>query len=473
MTAQALHFSIDGAYLTEFARTRVLEGRWDHAWATLMEGLDGMTAEIALRILKGDAKLTGRNNDVGLEDDDDTEYKAAFARMFSGVYVTSDGEYMEPYAVVTSWGIDDKKGAVDATDSDFLQETSNGQPRYEGEYKGVGVGAINKSGRSLFYANDPRNDVVRSVNAGEVGGGEVPGPAHVLFRRAKNYPIILAATAPLNDPQAAFDAYVAADRYLDVRGWTRSFGNRDDEFAGEPVAETKTLRSRMVDEAETRMAKLEEELNGYRVTIDKQAGDDWFDIEIEGRTLVVPNAPFMNWALNRTQGRHFAPEWKIVTRSGMKMINDDPYHTDYLIASYWKDTKERLGLGAMEGAVREALYGRMFDLQETMLSFKCGVLCGEGYADGKIVHLKPGDRLKAGEIGVIPNAGPDYVEAAFDAITHGTAIITEAGGAMAHLATVGREKNLRLVRVKDARTLYPEGRKVTVHCTGGFVSLAS
>lgn len=77
-----------------------------------------------------------------------------------------------------------------------------------------------------------------------------------------------------------------------------------------------------------------------------------------------------------------------------------------------------------------------------------------------------------GEIAVIRNAGPDYVYAAQEAIEQGGALITEAGGSMAHLVTVFRDQNLRIVRVPDARKLYPAGRSATVDCDKGQVRLA-
>lgn len=59
-----------------------------------------------------------------------------------------------------------------------------------------------------------------------------------------------------------------------------------------------------------------------------------------------------------------------------------------------------------------------------------------------------------------------------DLLKYGGAIITERGGALAHLAVVGRELNLRLVRMENARKLYPAGIEVAVDCDKGQINVS-
>lgn len=114
-----------------------------------------------------------------------------------------------------------------------------------------------------------------------------------------------------------------------------------------------------------------------------------------------------------------------------------------------------------------AAYNLKFDLQEEFLSFKIPVLSGGGSVFGEIIHLKKGDRLPMGKVGIIRNAGPDYVQAAFDAIDNNSALITLVGGSLSHLASVGREKGLRLVRIEDALKKLPEGTVVQLDLDKG------
>lgn len=63
---EIVHFSIDGEWLTEHVRSLwAREDRPDHALKTLVEGLEGMTEEIAVTILDGRFKLVGSSRDEG------------------------------------------------------------------------------------------------------------------------------------------------------------------------------------------------------------------------------------------------------------------------------------------------------------------------------------------------------------------------------------------------------------------------
>jgi hypothetical protein len=66
--------------------------------------------------------------------------------------------------------------------------------------------------------------------------------------------------------------------------------------------------------------------------------------------------------------------------------------------------------------------------------------------------------VTVGAVAVIPHAGPDYIEAALSA----GAVITERGGAMAHLANIGRERHILIVRLEGARRRFVIGDEVTV-----------
>lgn len=503
-----VYFKIHGDHLTNLARDRVLEGRWDHGLRILTEGLHGMTVDIALKILRGDAKLTGVNT-VDLEDDDATEYKAELDYHFGGVYIDDKGRFMQAYAVVTSWGPEDFRCNIAPTPgSDVVQGTSNGTRRWNDV---MCTDPFNVSWRSIFYADDQRLDVMRLCSLGADWKPRVgylqDGAQHVLFKELTQYPSLImnrSNGSPTEAAQARLAVGALKERGYKVIWPADHFNIRYDltdprtappesvgaTRHGEPDTEAMPVRQSFQmptrEEIEARQAQLATESEqfaaseeAWRVEVLEQAGDDLFEAEIDGRTLVIPRAPFEHWVLRGTAGRHLAKPWSPVCPSGIKMINDDPYHTDWLIASCWKGTEDYLNSDSMMGGfggktqLADDLYSLKFDTQEKMLGFKAGVLSGEGRAEGVVVHLKPGDRLKEGQIGVIPNAGPDFVEAAQDAVTYRSALITEKGGAVAHLVTVFREQDLKIVRVAKARTVYPEGTKVTVNCTTGEVALWS
>ena len=95
-------------------------------------------------------------------------------------------------------------------------------------------------------------------------------------------------------------------------------------------------------------------------------------------------------------------------------------------------------------------------------------MCGQGSVTGKVLHPKEDEEVPPGSIIVIPHAGPEYAIPAMSAGETG-AIITELGGELAHLTVLGREMNLRMVRLENALALYPAGITLEVDCDRGRI----
>ncbi|AXQ68438.1 hypothetical protein HOT99_gp179 [Caulobacter phage CcrBL10] len=202
----------------------------------------------------------------------------------------------------------------------------------------------------------------------------------------------------------------------------------------------------------------------YRKAILAQAGDDFFDLaytDVDGKDVVlkVPTAPFEQWALWRTAGSHLAKPWKRVTYTGFKMFGDDPYHTDWVLGAGLNPEDWPI-VESDNPPLHKAAWDKRFQLAEEKLGGNMRVLLGKGFVTGKIVMLKPGETLSPGEIGVIRNAGPDFVQAAQSAIEHNTALICENGGSVAHLVVEYLDKPLRLTRIENARKIFKDGMTV-------------
>lgn len=189
----------------------------------------------------------------------------------------------------------------------------------------------------------------------------------------------------------------------------------------------------------------------------------------EEMTLRVPRLPFLWWALRRTgMASQVLEEYKPSSYSGIKMYNDDPYHTDWLLGggypifeSYGDDYCEYR-------RVMDCAFSQYFKLQEEMLSFEVAVLCGEGYASGRPEFPGKGERCKKEDaIAIIPNAGPDYLEAALSA----KAVIVERGGSMAHLVTVLRPQGVIIVREENAIEKYKWAPHLSISTTTGKITV--
>ncbi|AFU86724.1 hypothetical protein D869_gp190 [Caulobacter phage CcrRogue] len=547
MTAETmtLSFRIEGAALVERARDRVIEGAWEHGLRILVEGLHGMTYEIAIDILMGKYTLGGWSSDpegVYLteqdpEDETFKRYKETFDFQFAGVFKDETGRIMRPYAIVDSYGKKDfdSKYRYDHARARGSDEFLSRPVRY---HDILGKDPIDWAYRALHYANLPQQDIVKRVkNPGDYHGSIQEMVA--LFEVIHDYPKLLLPYVT-NSAQEAVDKATAAGRRLEKRGYVHEYGLNDPqaEFhavtttaidnlppqwvienpAYEPPAPVKALEdfkqgvasapdevsamNRMIvkevnagtsmstaialarakmalmggmaEDPEERMSAINAHLAAeaeraegksnetYRKAIQEQAAGDYFDLVYTGKggeevTLKVPTAPFEKWCLWRTAGAHLAKPWKRVTYSGLKCFGDDPYHTDWVIGAGLEpeDWPTR-----SDDPLHKAAWDKRFEVAQSKMGGNLVVLLGTGFVTGKIKHLKPGETLERGQIGVIRNAGPDYVQAAVSAIDNNAALITENGGNVAHLVTEFRDKPLRLVRIADARKIFKDGMEV-------------
>lgn len=476
-----LTFVIHGETITQTAREAVVEGRFDRGYEILMDSLVGMTADYAMKILSGEYRLVGSNNDVFMEEDPDSaDYKAQLEDMYGGC-VRIEGRVMRPYAVVTMWGPEDFNRQVTPTrGSDFVEA------RYA---SGIEEG-INLAGRSLFYADDPARDVLKTTSVKYLPpSGRLSEEHHILFKDVSGFPDMMVKTVKTIEEAVIFHKDRLREVGYDCEFPKEVYAGREDQttphyeprrvvttfdaaertpYKTEPrIKSDDELREQRIRD-EQRAEKLKQDLAEWKQQIIEQANGDFMELTWEDdagniQSVMIPSAPFENWALWRTDGAMLAKPWTTVCPSGLKMVMDDPYHTDWMVGAglpldWMSDDKQAA-----------AAYDLQYTIQDEKLDFKIPVLCGEGIATGEIVHLNKGDRLPAGKIGIIKNAGPDYVEAAYDAINNGGALITEAGGSMAHLVTVGRGAGLRLVRIPDARKKLVVGITVDINCSNGSV----
>lgn len=457
MAAVELCFRVDGEYLTRLSRDRVIEERFDHGFNILFDGLVGISADQVLKILRGDAKLIGVN-DLDMVDDDDTDYKAQLDYFYAGVWVTSGGRYLRPYAVVTSWG------SEDMAHSDKITPDSDNCNRKSGTFASV-MGEM--AGRDLFYADDMQRDVVKYLrykpNNPDIAQGR-DGTVAILFKEVKNFPHLL--RRPHHEAQAALDEFLSeSGRGLEIRGYVQTFPPMERELRSNVVP------IKIPDMDEGRLDRVNRVLENmrsksvekYREEIIAQAGDNWIDMEYKGKTIRVPEAPFQQWCLWRTDGAHLALPWNKVSPSGMKMGGDDPYHTDFLIGAGFEP---RAMLDDEE--LERAFYDLRYKVQHEKMDFKCAVLSGRGYQQGTVIHVVTGDEtIPDDAIVIVKNAAAKHL----DQVLRARAVIVERGGAMAHLVTVARETEALIVRVKDAMKIYPNGSSVTVNANIGTVTL--
>jgi hypothetical protein len=215
METTTMCFKIDGEWLTEFARTRAYEERNPrHALTVLVDGLGGFTTDNAISVLKGYYKLVGVNDlDYVAEEPEVTdEVQRRMNRIYGGCYQDSSGQCFQPYAKVTSWGIEDMRG-ID----------------FDNTYSSPSKGNNNLK-RSLFYADDKENDLAEVATVPTVEGGKED--LVVLWRKVE-IPMWVKASRFIND---ALEKWMEIDgNYLEDRGNHHIYKEKPVEYKLKPV----------------------------------------------------------------------------------------------------------------------------------------------------------------------------------------------------------------------------------------------
>jgi hypothetical protein len=456
---QLVHFTVEGASIMTLGRNLMREGNWEKALRLITKGLQGISTDQAIAVLRGDFALGGENNSVSYFRQEDLDYKRELNWVYAG-YINEPAlggkdTWYQPAAFVTDYGPTD----VAWDQSGRLIEQPRGQPK----------NAFGTYVRAMHYARKGPNKaaVLRLPDLKKLV---------VLFENVASPPFWMVEdmAARNKTPQDALDDFYLNDRRPEARGHYSWYGETKDilEKAKDTKSMLKALRE--THEPVTPLPKpkvsREQEEARLRAEIIKQAGDNWYTFKHGDKDIRVPEAPFVHWCLSRTAGAHLAPPWEVVSPSGLKMCMDDPYHTDWMLGAGLELTAM---FGMEPGCLSDAAYAARRDVQEKYLGFKCAVLSGRGTTEDweSVLHPKEGDIVPENAVIILPSADPKYVGLVAQIKTG--AVIVERGGSVAHLANVARERDVRMVRVEKARTLCPVGTPVRVCCETGTIDVSA
>jgi phosphohistidine swiveling domain-containing protein len=431
---QMAHFRITGEYLTRIARDLMLSEQPAKAWRLLVETLDGEGAEkLARNLLDGTQKLVG-DETVGLdiaEDKDSQDYIADVRYIFAG-RVRFQGKWWRPVAKVTSLGeADVPKG------SSVPVRGSEDYHAYQKRWVRVRQEFYVESGERILDTGSEEAIIFESVSE----------PPHWWAERS-------------NNPQGALKAFLEAGRVLMERGYVEAREEYKDRAADryldqpaianpEPQQHERALK--MAEEAEE-AKRWTEKIARIRQQVVTQAGDDTFVLELkdEGHnSLTIPRAPFIHYALGRTSLWKLAPAWKCCSESGLKIYDDNPYHSDWIIGAGLEPHQ------AYDRHIQDAVDNEVIRLQEQYGEFECAVLVDAGPVSGIVGQ----------DIIVLPDLNPAHL----DAIKNAKGIITEVGGQLAHLAQIALGRGITIMRVADARKRFSEGTKLTLRPIQGKI----
>lgn len=487
---QHTHFSVAPGFLEQHARALMLEDNWRGALGFLATTLSGLPADItlgtAVAILKGELSLEADGELVRTRPQDPAD--PALQRFLNtqswqqaGLWHV-DGGFYQPYARIAQWGQDDAKYAAEHMqlfeDRDFTPQ----------EYREL---------RARFYCERRESDrIFFDDKLGAVLFKRVPDPAFwlpvfkeapaalerfVVLRRLETVESSMPETNPLASDPRHWRFYAPALHLALLRppydaDGVLSAASR--ATLGPLIEKQDELRNARWapegSEERDSVERLEEELSiaMLRAQIVEQAATQGgflpltlHDHDGSPQVVQVPAAPLLRWAsrnLSRVDSEAL-PAWKVVCSQGMKMAGDNPMHTDWWVgagfeprAAYWS-----------EHPLNKAAWNFALTLSHTR---NCDFvkLAGKGQVFGRVVFPGPNEEVSPGDIAVVPAASPDYQAALLTACVGGRgAVISAVGGKLAHLATVARETNSRIVVVNDAMTAFQAGEFVSLDLDKG------
>jgi len=471
----SLGFRIEGEYFTSLMRDMVREGRWRKAYGILMDGLEGIGAGAVLDVLRGDKKLVGVN-DLDLKEDDAAATVTAWLDyQFRGCF-TFHGKIYRPYGYVGGFQQKDYtlaqqifRGEDGQMRQNRMWRKADSELSEQSQLKSFSPWKENYEtvlhNRPAYYASNRSRDICVMVNLDNVNYRPVmceeveadvplwyvlPSKAGDVIRQAH-------ARSPLPDlfegtmepPAPSLAKAKVSDEAQRAKAAEEDAKSRAAEAA--QLARIERMRADIVTftNADTEFGWLA--LSGY----DEPAGRQVH--------LRVPHRAFICAALDRAKAQHLMPDYAPRCPSGLKLLNDDPYHSDAWIGA---------GMDVSTAYNRELPEQRLFmdklyELQRQRLGFSFDVLTrgSEDYVSGEVIHdAELADETK---ILVLKSAAAEYAPAALKC----KAVIVESGSKLAHLVVVSREESIPVIRTENALERFRPGNQVSINFSAGNVSL--
>jgi hypothetical protein len=231
---------------------------------------------------------------------------------------------------------------------------------------------------------------------------------------------------------------------------------------------------------------MDQNLDQLRLAIITQAElDGWLEFSVPNmeNPIRVPRGAFEQWSVHHSNGGHLATPWKPISPVGIKQGADDPFHTDWMLGAGLQpwDMKGK-GNNPHWRALADVAYAEKAKVEIRLLDHEASVLLGGKDVLGRVIKPLSPEQFRSENIRyledelppvvIIRNASAEWLEVANIVFQYKGAVIVERGGEMAHLITELRSgQNGPLMRVDNAKNLYPADSVVLVSANSGVVRL--
>lgn len=163
----------------------------------------------------------------------------------------------------------------------------------------------------------------------------------------------------------------------------------------------------------------------------------------------VPIAAYENFLVKNRSLIKVKP-WKAISPHDLKMINDNPIHSDLLIAAGFNlfeedDTYQNKEIEIFNETLYTNYYNMKFAKKNDLIP-----LAGKGVFEGKLNFVTDEKtEVEDGYIYVLPDASPKWTVFAYKVWKNNQLIVVPTGGKLCHLAIIANEKNGAIVCVPD------------------------
>lgn len=464
--SSSVTFTVEGDFITEHFRDRVLEGDYRSAIDGLKVSLIGISIEQVNHILSGMAQLT-KDNRLVVDDkyECDEWLMSQYYSYFHDV-IYRNKKFYKVYGEVSNLNKSDCRAAmtlhkyetlpIDKGGIDFT--TNFNMQRAETYLKGF-------NDICVFVQNQSKWLLMSEVSV--------------------DYPIWLKGEyldRVMNlIMKEEFDFEGSDLDELDTLRNTAEAARRTEMYES---ATGEALRKLGIDKTEACLTdpvsdyleqqKEIEHLNSHdgwykiKETVSKQADSSggWLTLHNEKTDIeyVIPRNPFYRWVLSDSTA-YDSVVWDCVSPRGAKMGGDDPNHTDW-----WLFTGLSLDEATDHNSEHNSFFFKMrHHYLEKLTNNQFTVLTNlgnhKGFERAVVRHVKtPKDIIfiNKNDIIIIPNASPEFEAVAYKCAENNCVLITETGGKLCHLATVGREYKLTLVFLPDAMEKYPMASSASI-----------
>jgi len=220
---------------------------------------------------------------------------------------------------------------------------------------------------------------------------------------------------------------------------------------------------------EAALVELKKDIRDYA---DKDSECGWMELSYDLCTLKFPKRALLWYVFGKSPAiTPLLPPYRPFSMSGIKMYNDNPFHTDVMLGAGLDYSSAYREFDSFEASALFEAEQKIKDEYHDLISFDFVILSNKFRSSDfnamvyeydpplkngvwSNSHISSFERKKSRNIScvVIPHAGVEFELATKNA----DVIITERGGKLSHLATVTREKGEKLlIRVDDAVKKFP------------------